>query len=61
MKDAYAKAGNNSSKSANSGKTIYDRNVNFTALKPGDRVSVRNISEREALGNLHPYWADRIP
>lgn len=60
MKDAYAKVGNNANKSAASGKTIYDRKVRFTALKPGDRVLVRNLCERGGPGKLRSYWEEQI-
>lgn len=60
MKDAYAKAGNNSNKSAALGKTIYDRKVRFTSLKPGDRVLVRNLRERGGPGKLRSYWEEQI-
>ena len=62
MKEAYALAMKNSSKSAADCKRQYDRKVRFSILKPGDRVLVRNLSERGGPGKLRSFcnWKQQI-
>ena len=52
MKEAYSLALKNTSKSATNDKRQCDRKVRFSKLQPGDRVLVRNLSERGGPGNL---------
>ena len=56
MKEAYSLALRNTSKSATDGKQLYDRKVRFSKLQPGNRVLVRNLSERK----LWSYWEQEI-
>ena len=47
-------------KSAETGKQQYNKRVRHTALHEGDRVLVRNMTERSGPGKLRPYWEQQI-
>ena len=60
MKDACELARQNISKPADDGKKQYDRKVRFSSLQPGDRVLVRNLSERGGPGKLRSHWEQEV-
>lgn len=60
MKEAYELARQNISKSAGDAKKQYDRKVRFSNLQPGDRVLVRNLSERGCPGKLRSHREQEV-
>ena len=61
VKEAYDLASAQAKKNALLGKQQYHKKVKHdTALCEGDRVLVRNITERGGPGKLRPYWEQEI-
>lgn len=60
MTEAYELASTKSNEGGARAKQRYDHRVRGVVLQPGDRVLVRNLSERGGPGKLRPHWEDRI-
>ena len=60
MTEAYELASTKSNEGGARAKQRYDHLVRGVVLQPGDRVLVRNLSERGGPGKLRPHWEDRI-
>ena len=60
MQEAYEIARKNTKKAADHNKKQHDKKTRSTVLQQGDRVLVRNLSERGGPGKLRAYWEDEI-
>lgn len=60
MKEAYDIASKTIKKTTARGKMNYDQKRQSSVLFPGDRVLVRNMSERGGPGKLRSYWEEQI-
>ena len=57
---AYNVASKSAQQAAKKGKRQSDKRVRSTALSPGDRVLVRNLSPRGGPGKLRAFWEEEI-
>ena len=61
MRAAYKIAAENLKKAAASyNKSHHDKRIHGKALKPGDRLLVRNLCERGGTGELRNYWEEKV-
>ena len=58
--EAYELAGQRANKGSTRAKQHYAHRVRSSVLEPGDRVLVRNLSERGGPGKLRSHWEERI-
>ena len=60
MQEAYVIAENCANKNARIGKKVHNKKIFGITLNIGDRVLVRNLSERGGTGKLRSYWENDI-
>ena len=60
MREGYKIAAENSKKAASYNKSHHDKRIHGTALKPGDRVLVRNLRESGGAGKLRNSWEENV-
>ena len=60
MREDYKIAAEDSKKAASYNKNHQDKRIHGTALKPGDRILVRNLRERGGTGKLRNYWEEKV-
>ena len=58
--EVYKIAAENSKKAASYNKSYHDKRIHGTALKPGNRVLVRNLCERGGTGKLGNCWEEKV-
>ena len=56
MTEAYQIAQQNAKKTTERGWEYYNKRVSGGVLQPGDRVLVRNLTERGGPGKLRSHW-----
>ena len=60
MRDAYSLASEHIQSPSAKGKKQHDEKATYSTLEAGDRVLVRNLTERGDLGKLQSHWQDMI-
>ena len=60
LRETYDLAQENARKAAGKNKKQYDKKLRSTLLKAGDRVLVKNCTERGGPGKLRSFWEENI-
>ena len=60
MKEAYSIAASKCKAQGDKAKAFYDLKVRSSTFLPGDRVLIKNLSERGGPGKLRSYWEDKV-
>ena len=60
MKEVYSKIRQNNKILQENSKSNYDKKIFRSTLTPGERVLLKNLSERGGTGKLKSYWENDI-
>jgi len=60
MNEAFQIAQNNTSKRRDQDKKLKDTKATLTPLEVGDRVLVRNLTQRGGTGKLRSFWEEKV-
>ncbi|KAM9735208.1 uncharacterized protein ACNS7B_014526 [Menidia menidia] len=60
MEEAYQLATKTAQASGKRGKELYDRKIQGAELCPGNRVLIRNLTERGGPGKLRSFWEEKV-
>ena len=60
MRHAYNLASKHSESTRAKGKKQHDKKASYSTLEAGDRVLVRNLTERGGPGKLRSHWEDIV-
>lgn len=60
MEEAYQLATKSAQASGKRGKELYDKKIQGAELQPGNRVLIRNLTERGGPGKLRSFWEDKV-
>ena len=60
MKEVYSKIHQNNKILQRNSKSNYDKKIFGSTLTPGERVLLKNLSERGGTGKLKSYWENDI-
>ena len=60
MRHAYNLASKHSESTSAKGKKQHDKKASYSTLEAGDRVLVRNLTERGGPGKLRSHWEDIV-
>ena len=60
MKEVYSKIRQNNKILQRNSKSNYDKKIFGSTLTPGERVLLKNLSERGGTGKLKSYWENGI-
>lgn len=60
MEEVFKTATESAMRTSSQQKKQYDKKIRHTTLLPGDRVLVRNLSERGGTGKLRNFWEESV-
>ncbi|KAL2089169.1 hypothetical protein ACEWY4_016068 [Coilia grayii] len=60
MEEAYQLANKAAQASGKRGKELYDRKIQGAELHPGNRVLIRNLTERGGPGKFRSFWEEKV-